>query len=70
MRWAGAVDRFEVLRERLGGARNDGDGEGGLIVKCAAFVQFGDREIEGVAELVLERANDLTAVLQRLRVLD
>ena len=34
------------------------------------LVHLRDRKIEGVAELVLERADDLAAVFQRLRVWD
>jgi hypothetical protein len=65
-----AVDGFEVLRDRLGGTRDERAGDRRLVPDGAAFVHLGDREVERVAKLVLERADDLPAVLERLRVRD
>ena len=66
----GAIDRLQVLGEGLGAARDDGDLDGGLIPDGAALVHLGNREVEGVAKLVLERPDDLTAVFERLRMRD
>lgn len=66
----GAVDGFEVLGDGLGGAGDDGDADGGLVPEGCAFVELGDGEVEGVAELVLERTDDLTTVFEGLGVGD
>jgi hypothetical protein len=65
----GAVDLLDLACEIAGGGGDGGDAEGGPVPDCT-FVELGDGEIEGVAEFVLEGANDVAAVLEGLGVWD
>jgi hypothetical protein len=68
-----AVERVVDLAHLTGevGCRaGDGhDAEGGAVPQ-AGVVELGDPDVEAVAKLVLERADDLAAIFERLRVGD
>src|SRR5271168_1499703 len=56
-------------REVITGTGNSGDANGSRL-PGDGLVHFGDRDIEAMAELFLEAADDLAAILERLRVLN
>ncbi len=59
----GLVDLLELSGEVVGGGGDTGDTQGGAVPDDAV-VEFGHGEVEGVAELVFEGTNDLTAVFE------
>jgi len=63
------VDLLELAGEIAGGRGDGGDAERGAVPDDPV-VEFGDGEIEAVAELVLHGAKDLAAILQGLGVRD
>lgn len=65
----GFVDELELAGEVAGGVRDRHNADGGSIPD-RAFIQLGDRGVEGVAEFFLERTRDLATILERLRVGD
>lgn len=65
----GLVDLVELAGEIAGGGGDGGDAQGGAVPDDAV-VEFGDGEVEAVAELVFYRAEDLAAVFQGLSVRD
>ena len=65
----GTVDLLKLAGEVAGGAGDGSDAEGGTVPNDA-FVEFGDREVEAMAELVLHGAEDLAAVFERVGVRD
>ncbi len=65
----GLVDLLELAGEVAGGGGDGGDAEGGAVPDDA-FVEFGDGEVEAVAELVLHGAEDLAAVFEGVGVRD
>jgi len=65
----GVVDLAHLAGEVGGGAGDGDDAEGGAVPE-AGVVELGDPDVEAVAELVFERADDLAAVLEGLGVGD
>lgn len=66
---SGAIDLLEESGE-VGRGAGDGGHPEGSAVPDGGFVEFGDGDVEGVAELVFEGADDLAAVLEGLGVID
>jgi len=68
-----ALDAFfdfaELAVEVVSAAVNGGYAEGGAVPE-GGVVEFGDGDVEAVAELVFERADGLATVLKGLRVFD
>ncbi len=66
----GLVHERELAFE-VGERRGDGDGtEGGSVPEDGLLIELGDGEVEGVAELVFEGADDLSAIFEGLCVGD
>lgn len=65
----GAFDFFYELVKVAAGTR-DGDNTQGGGAPGYSFVHFGDGDVEALAELVLHRADDVTAVFERVGVLN
>jgi hypothetical protein len=65
----GALDFFDELMQ-VAARTGDGDDAEGCGSPGYGFIHFGDRDVEGLPELVLYRADHLAAVLERLGVLD
>ena len=63
------VNLLKLAGEIAGGRGDGGDSQGGTVPDDAV-VEFGDGEVEAVAELVLHGAEDLAAVFEGLRVRD
>ena len=63
----GLVDLMELAGEVAGGGGDGGDAEGGAVPDDSV-VEFGDGEVEAVAELVFHRTEDLTAIFEGLGV--
>ena len=63
------INLVELAREIAGRTGDDSDTEGGAIPDLGR-IKLGDGEIEGMAKTVLEGADDLAAILERLRVSD
>ncbi len=67
---SGGGFHFAELACQIAGGAGDGhDAEGGAVPD-QGLVQLGDGDVEAVAELVFERAHDLSAVFEGVRVLD
>jgi hypothetical protein len=64
-----SFDLTELAGEVAGRVRDGRDPKGGPVPNDGV-IEFGDGDIEAVAQLFFERAHDLTAVLEGLRVLD
>ena len=65
----GAVDLLKLAGKVAGGAGDGSDAESGTVPDDA-FVEFGDGEVEAVAEPVLHGAEDLAAIFERVGVRD
>jgi hypothetical protein len=65
----GLVDLVELAGEIGGGGGDGGDAQGGSVPDDSV-VEFGDGEVEAVAELVFHGAEDLAAVFEGLCVGD
>lgn len=67
-----ADGRFDLLELAGEISRRGGDGchAKGCAVPGEGVVELGDGDVEAVAKLVLEGADGLTAVFERVRVLD
>ena len=65
----GGLNLPKLTGQVAGRLRDSGDSEGGAIPQDGV-VELSDRDVEVMAELLLERAHDLAAVLERLSVLD
>jgi hypothetical protein len=65
----GALDLFDEAVEVVAGAGDGDDAEGGGL-PGDGFVELGDADVEGLAELVLKGADDLAAVFEGVGVLD
>ena len=65
----GGLNLSKLTGQVAGRLRDSGDAEGGAVPQ-EGVIELGDGDVEAMAQLLLERAHDLTAVLERLRVLD
>jgi len=65
----GVFDFAELAGEIRRRTRDRDDADGGAVVDDG-LVELGDRDVEVLAELVLERADDLAAVFEGVRVFD
>jgi hypothetical protein len=65
----GGLDLAELTGQVAGRLGDSGNTEGGAVPEYSV-VELGDGDVEAVAQLLLEGANDLAAVFERLRVLD
>ena len=63
------VNLLDLAGEIAGGGGDGGYTQGGAVPDDSV-VEFGDGEVEAVAELVFEGADDLTAIFKGLRVRD
>ena len=65
----GALHLFDKAVQITARTGDGDDAEGGGL-PCDGFVELGNRDVEALAQLILQRADDLAAVLERLRVFD
>jgi hypothetical protein len=65
----GALDLFNEAVEVVARAGDGDDAESGGLPRDG-FVELGDGDVEALAQLIFQRADDLAAVLEGLRVLD
>ncbi|HTV08882.1 MAG TPA: hypothetical protein VMD97_07550 [Candidatus Aquilonibacter sp.] len=63
------LDLVELPGQVTGRAGDSGDAESGAVPD-ERVVEFGDGDVEAMAEFFLERAHGLAAVLEGVRVLD
>jgi hypothetical protein len=67
---AGGRFDFAELTFEIGGGAGDGRSAEGGAVPEERVIKLGDRDVEAVAELVLEGTHDLAAIFEGVRVLD
>ena len=61
------IDLLQLAGQVAVGTGDNRDSDGGTVPDFTG-IQLRDRQVEGVAEAILEGADDLAAILDRLRV--